>query len=301
MSIGRRAAWWVALLLVLLGALAGCPAVAAPGDPPTGAPLPTIAAGLPSAADPAALATPAGAAAALGARPRAAQASVDPAQLLAATVGDDAPVPTSTAVRLLLFLTGLSFLPAMVIVMTPFVRFVVVFGLLRQALGLQQSPPNQVLVGLSIFLTLMVMEPTFTASWTNGLAPFLDGTMQAGDAMNATLAPLREFMLANTRRADMATMLDIARIASPEKLADIPTSVVTSAYVLSELKTSFVIGVYVFIPFLVIDLIVSSILLGMGMMMLPPVLVSLPLKLMVFVLMDGWGILVRDMVSGIVR
>ncbi len=297
MKLARRVGGWLALILVIVGVFGASPTYAAPNDPV----LPTIAAGLPAASNPAALGTPAGASAALGNRPRTASAAVDPAQLLASAVGDDAPVPTSTAFRLLLFLTGMSFLPAMIVCMTPFVRFVVVFGLLRQALGLQQSPPNQVIVGLSIFLTLMVMEPTFTAAWTNGLAPFLDGTMQAGDAMPATLAPLREFMLANTRRVDMATMLDIARIAAPENLADIPTSVVTSAYVLSELKTSFVIGVYVFVPFLVIDLIVSSILLGMGMMMLPPVLVSLPLKLMIFVLMDGWGILVRDMVAGIAR
>lgn len=282
---------------MLVAGFGGSHAHAAPSDPV----LPTIAAGLPAAANPRALTTPAGASAALGDRPRATASAIDPALLLASAVGDDAPVPTSTAVRLLLFLTGMSFLPAMIVCMTPFVRFVVVFGLLRQALGLQQSPPNQVIVGLSIFLTLMVMDPTFTAAWTNGLAPFLDGTMPAGDAMTATLSPLREFMLANTRRVDMATMLDIARVAAPEDLADIPTSVVTSAYVLSELKTSFVIGVYVFVPFLVIDLIVSSILLGMGMMMLPPVLVSLPLKLMIFVLMDGWGILVRDMVAGIAR
>jgi flagellar biosynthetic protein FliP len=228
-------------------------------------------------------------------------AAPDPGQLLAAAVGEGAPVPTSTAVRLLLFLTGLSFLPAMVIVMTPFVRFVVVFGLLRQALGLQQSPPNQVIVGLSLFLTLMVMEPTFNASWQGGIAPFLDGTMQAGDALGGALGPLREFMLANTRRTDMATMLDIIGMTAPDALSGIPTSVVASAFVLSELKTAFVIGVYVFVPFLVIDLVISSVLLGLGMMMLPPVMVSLPLKLIVFVLMDGWAILVRDMVAGIAR
>lgn len=297
MKVLHRARKWLVILVMLVAGFGGSHAHAAPSDPV----LPTIAAGLPAAANPRALTTPAGASAALGNRPRAAASAIDPALLLASAVGDDAPVPTSTAVRLLLFLTGMSFLPAMIVCMTPFVRFVVVFGLLRQALGLQQSPPNQVIVGLSIFLTLMVMDPTFTAAWTNGLAPFLDGTMPAGDAMTATLSPLREFMLANTRRVDMATMLDIARVAAPDDLADIPTSVVTSAYVLSELKTSFVIGVYVFVPFLVIDLIVSSILLGMGMMMLPPVLVSLPLKLMIFVLMDGWGILVRDMVAGIAR
>jgi flagellar biosynthetic protein FliP len=178
---------------------------------------------------------------------------------------------------------------------------VVVFSLLRQALGVQQSPPNQVLVGLSLFLTLLVMQPVYDKSWVDGLAPFLDGTMQPGDAWNATINPIREFMLANTRRSDMATILDIANMARPESLEQIPTSAVASAYVLSELKTAFIIAVYVFVPFLVIDLVVSSVLLGMGMMMLPPVLVSLPIKLMVFVLMDGWSLLVRDLVAGIVR
>jgi flagellar biosynthetic protein FliP len=287
---GLRCLRALVLLVVLLG-LAPV-ARAAPSDPASGIAPPA-----------AALTTPDGVRRALTPTTVApgSAAAVDPGQLLAAAVGDDAPVPTSTAVRLILFLTGLSFIPALVVVMTPFVRFVVVFSMLRQALGLQQAPPNQVLIGLSLFLTLVVMEPTFTLAWNNGLAPFLDGAMQPGDALDATLAPVREFMLANTRRADMATVLDVARIATPETLADIPTSAVASAYVLSELKTAFIIAVYIFIPFLVIDLVVSSILLGMGMMMMPPVLVSLPLKLMVFVLMDGWALLVRNLVAGIAR
>ncbi len=220
--------------------------------------------------------------------------------LLNQTVGEG-PVPTSTAVRMLLFLTGLSFLPAMILVMTPFIRFVMVFSLMRQALGLNQSPPNQVIVGLSLFLTLLVMQPVFEASWTKGLAPFLDGTAEPAEALDATIAPLRTFMLANTRRDDMATVLESARIPRPPTLDAVPTAAVASAFILSELKTSLIIGIYTLVPFLVIDLVVSSILLGMGMMMLPPVVVSLPFKLMVFVLMDGWGLLVRDVVSGISR
>lgn len=222
------------------------------------------------------------------------------AALLTEAVGEG-PVPTSTAVRMLLFLTGLSFLPAMVLVMTPFVRFVIVFSLLRQALGLNQSPPNQVIVGLSLFLTLLVMQPVFQTSWDQGLAPFLDGTTQPAEALDATTAPLRTFMLANTRRDDMATVLEVAHTGRPDSLEAIPTAAVASAFILSELKTSLVIAIYVFVPFLVIDLVVSSILLGMGMMMLPPVVVSLPFKLMIFVLMDGWSLLVRDLVAGIAR
>jgi flagellar biosynthetic protein FliP len=208
---------------------------------------------------------------------------------------------TSTPVRMILLFTALSFLPAMVICMTPFVRFIVVFSLLRQALGLQQSPPNQVLVGLSLFLTMLVMEPTLLAAWNGGLAPFLDGQMEAGPALEGALAPMREFMLGNTRRTDMATILEIAKMDRPSSLAEIPTSAIVSAFVLSELKTAFIIAVYVFVPFLVIDLVISSILLGMGMMMLPPVLVGMPIKLLVFVLMDGWGLVVRDLAAGVAR
>ena len=221
-------------------------------------------------------------------------------QLLTSAVGEG-PVQTSTAVRMLLFLTGLSFLPAMILAMTPFIRFVMVFSLLRQALGLNQSPPNQIIVGLSLFLTLLVMQPVFQTSWDQGLAPFLDGKTEPAEALDATVAPLRGFMLANTRRDDMATVLEVARIERPSTLAGLPTAAVASAFILSELKTSLIIGIYTLVPFLVIDLVVSSVLLGMGMMMLPPVVVSLPFKLMVFVLMDGWGLLVRDVVSGISR
>lgn len=223
-----------------------------------------------------------------------------PAGQLIQAVGEG-PLPTSTAVRMLLFLTGLSFLPAMLLAMTPFVRFVMVFSLMRQALGLNQSPPNQVIVGLSLFLTLLVMQPVFEASWNQGLSPFLDGTTEPAEALEASVDPFRSFMLANTRRDDMATVLEAARIPRPDSLEALPTSAVASAFMLSELKTSLIIGIYTLLPFLVIDLVVSSILLGMGMMMLPPVLVSLPFKLMIFVLMDGWGLLVRDVVSGIAR
>ncbi len=226
--------------------------------------------------------------------------AADPAALITAALGEGG-VDTSTSVRLLLFLTGLSFIPAMVVVMTPFVRFVIVFSLLRQALGLAQSPPNQVVVGLSIFLSMLVMDPVLEQSWALGLGPFLDGKLEPGAALTATLDPFRSFMLANTRRDDMAAILDVARLARPESLADIPFSAVASAFVLSELKTAFIVAIYVYVPFLVIDLVVSSILLGLGMMMLPPVMVSLPFKLLVFVLMDGWTLLVRDLVAGVAR
>lgn len=209
--------------------------------------------------------------------------------------------PASSAVRLLLMLTGMSFLPAMLVVMTPFVRFVVVFSMLRQALGLQQSPPNQVIIGLSLFLSLMVMQPTLDVSWAAGVEPYLAGTMAAPEALEAALEPLRTFMLNNTRKSDMAVVLDLGHLAAPSSLSEIPTSAIVSAFVLSELKTAFITSVYVFVPFLVIDLVVSSVLVGMGMMMLPPVVVSLPFKLIIFVLMDGWALLVRDLAAGVVQ
>lgn len=258
--------------------------------------MPLLLLALPALAQPDAVAALAEAAPAVTVGP----AGADPAALLTAALGEG-PVGASTAVRLLLFLTGLSFLPAMVVVMTPFVRFVVVFALLRQALGLTQSPPNQVIVGLSLFLSILVLDPVIAEAWTNGLSPFLDGTLAPGPALEATLAPFRGYMLANTRREDMALLLEVGGIARPETLADIPFSAVASAFILSELQTAFVIAIYVYVPFLVIDLVVSSVLLGMGMMMLPPVMVSLPFKLLVFVLMDGWALLVRDLVAGVAR
>jgi len=225
----------------------------------------------------------------------------DATQVVADLVGDDPSAGMSTSVRLLLFLTGLTFLPALIVVMTPFVRFVVVLSLLRQALGLQQSPPNQVIIGVSLILTMLVMQPVLQESWAMGVGPFMDGQMELSPAIDAVMEPWREFMLANTRRAEMAAILDIAQIERPETLEEIPTTAVISSYVLSELGTAFVIAVYVFIPFLVVDIIVSSILLGMGMMMLPPPLVSLPFKLLVFVLMDGWVLLIQDLAGGIAR
>jgi flagellar biosynthetic protein FliP len=226
----------------------------------------------------------------------------DPTNPLIASVAEGVhDTPVSTAVRLLLTLTAMSFLPGMLLVMTPFVRFVVVLSMLRQALGMNQSPPNQVIVGLSLFLSLLVMEPSLTLSYHQGMQPFLEGTMSTTDAWTHTIAPLRDFMLANTRKADMMTMLQIANMPRPESLSELSTALVTSAFVLSELKTAMVISVYVFVPFLVIDLVTSSVLMGLGMMMLPPTTISLPFKLMVFVLTDGWGLLVRDMVQGIAR
>lgn len=206
---------------------------------------------------------------------------------------------TDASVRLVLLLTALSLLPGLLLAMTPFTRFVIVFSLLRQALGLQQSPPNQILVGLSLALTLLVMQPTLQTAWDDGVQPYMQGESTSIEAYHATMAPLRVFMLRNVARDDLATAMRLSRMPRPESLDDIPTPVVVTGFVLSELRTAFVIAVKVYVPFLVVDLVVASTLLGMGMMMLPPVVISLPFKLMVFVLMDGWGLLVTGMAAGI--
>lgn len=203
-------------------------------------------------------------------------------------------VPVASTVKLLVILTGLTFVPAMMIVMTPFTRFIIVFSLLRQALGLQQSPPNQVLIGLAMFLSLLVMGPTLTEVQATALDPFLAGEMETMTALETAMQPMRRFMLANTRQTDLAAVFEMAQLAPPETLDEIPSTAVICAFVLSELTTAFIIAFKIYIPFLVVDIVVANVLLGMGMMVLPPVIISLPFKLMLFVLMDGWNLLVRS-------
>jgi len=207
-------------------------------------------------------------------------------------------MPVATTVRLVVIMTALTFLPAVLLVMTPFTRFIIVFALMRQALGLQQSPPNQVLIGLALFLSMMIMGPTFEGVKDNAIDPFLAGEMETGDAIGTAMEPMREFMFHHTRKTDLGAVMEMGHVERPENLDDLPTPVVVSAFILSELKTAFVIGVKVYMPFLVIDVIVANVLLGMGMMVLPPVIISLPFKLMLFVLMDGWTLLVRSMAAG---
>jgi flagellar biosynthetic protein FliP len=216
------------------------------------------------------------------------------ADAMAETVSGD---EVSASVRLVMIFTAMSFLPAMLLVMTPFTRFVIVFSLLRQALGLQSSPPNQVLIGLSLFLSAMVMGPTLDQVYDEAVQPYISGELETVDAVDTAMAPMRHFMLGNMHREDLVTAQKIARLPKPASLDDIPTRVVVSAFILSELKTAFVIAIKVYVPFLVVDIVVASVLLGMGMMVLPPVIISLPFKLMLFVLMDGWGLLVTSMVS----
>lgn len=229
------------------------------------------------------------AASALAAEPATADVVQPALQQLAVEAADP---QVSSAVRWIVMLTSMSVLPGVVLLMTPFTRFVIVFSLLRQALGLQQSPPNQVIIGLSLLLSITVMQPTLSEVNTRSVQPYVAGSLDTAQAYDEAMDPLRTWMFAHIQRESLETSIRIARIGRPETLDELPATVVITAYVLSELETAFVTAVKVYIPFLVVDLVVASILLGMGMMMLPPVVISLPFKLMLFVLMDGWSLLV---------
>jgi flagellar biosynthetic protein FliP len=203
----------------------------------------------------------------------------------------------SLSIQVLLLMTVLTLLPAVLLSMTSFTRIVIVLAILRQALGTAQSPPNQVLIGLSLFLSFFVMAPVLDQTWQRGVAPYLAGEVELQQGLTAGVAPLREFMLAQTRQTDLALFARLAgdaRIAAPEEL---PLRLLVPAFVTSELKTAFQIGFLIFIPFVVIDLVVASVLMSMGMMMLSPMLISLPFKLMLFVLVDGWALLVETLAA----
>jgi flagellar biosynthesis protein FliP len=204
----------------------------------------------------------------------------------------------SMPVQTLLFLTLISFLPAMLLMMTSFTRIVIVLSLLRMALGTQASPPNQVVIGLALFLTLFVMGPTFDRIHDQAYVPYSEQKISLDQAISAGSAPLREFMLKHTRETDLTLFARIGRAdASAQSAAQLPMRIVIPAFITSELKTAFQIGFMVFIPFLIIDMVVASVLMSMGMMMLSPVLVSLPFKLMLFVLADGWNLLIGSLVA----
>ena len=196
----------------------------------------------------------------------------------------------SVSLQILAMMTALSFIPAAVIMMTSFTRIIIVLSILRQALGLQQSPSNQVLVGITLFLSFFIMSPVFDRINTNALQPYLNEKVTSMQAFEQAKLPMQQFMLAQTRVTDIDTFMRIAKVEanSPE---EVPFRVLIPAFVTSELKTAFQIGFMVFIPFLIIDLVVASILMAMGMMMLSPMIVSLPFKLMLFVLVDGWGLI----------
>ncbi|MBS0333183.1 MAG: flagellar type III secretion system pore protein FliP [Proteobacteria bacterium] len=204
---------------------------------------------------------------------------------------------TERVVQLVGLMTVLSLAPSIVIMTTGFVRIVVVLGLLRQALGLQQSPPNSVVISLALFLTAIVMGPTFTKAYNDGIKPLMDQKMELAQAFDASSAPVKTFMLQQVDRDDLALFINLSRIPKPQSAQATPLQVVTPAFMISELKRAFEIGFLLFIPFLVIDLVVASVLMSMGMMMLPPSVVSLPFKLIFFVLVDGWRLVAGSLVQ----
>jgi flagellar biosynthetic protein FliP len=207
------------------------------------------------------------------------------------------PSDVVNAVKIVLMMTVLTLAPAIMIMMTGFTRIIIVLSFLRQALGSPQMPPNQLVVGLALFLTFFVMRPAFDDINSKALRPYLAGTINQDRALDEALSPLRKFMFNQTRDSDLALFVRLAKAEKPKTLADVPTTVLVPAFVISELKTAFQIGFIIYLPFLVIDMVIASVLMAMGMMMLPPVVISLPFKIMLFVLVDGWTLLIGSMVQ----
>ncbi|CAI2717978.1 flagellar type III secretion system pore protein FliP [Nitrospina watsonii] len=207
------------------------------------------------------------------------------------------PEAMSTALQILALLTILTLAPSILILMTSFSRIVIVLSFLRQAMGTQQTPPTQVLVGLALFLTFFVMSPVLTQVNSEALQPYLNEEISQSEALQRAQAPIKGFMLRQTRNKDLDLFLNISQDERPETAEEVSMAVVVPAFVISELKTAFQIGFLIYIPFLILDMVVASILLSMGMMMLPPVLISLPFKLMLFVLVDGWHLTVGSLVK----
>ncbi len=221
------------------------------------------------------------------------------AQAMPAVTSAPAPgggVQWSLSIQTLLLLTSLTFLPALILMMTSFTRIIIVFSLLRHALGTQTSPPNQVLVGLALFLTFFIMAPVGDRIYADAYLPLTENKIGFQQALEKGAVPLRAFMLKQVREADLVTFTKIAKQAPPAKADEIPMRILIPAFVTSELKTAFQIGFIIFIPFLIIDMIVASVLMSMGMMMMSPVIVALPFKIMLFVLVDGWNLLIGSLV-----
>ena len=203
----------------------------------------------------------------------------------------------SFPLQILLLMTGLTVLPSLVLGMTSFTRIIIVMSILRQALGTQQTPPNQVLIAISLFLTFFIMAPTFNKVYDNAALPYMEKTMPANIALETASAEMKVFMVKNTRKSDLIMFTELAGLQKFDEVSDIPFRIALPAFMTSELKTAFQIGFLLFLPFLVIDMVISSILMSLGMMMLSPMLVALPFKLLLFVLVDGWSMTVGSLVS----
>ncbi|CAM3739144.1 flagellar type III secretion system pore protein FliP [Mesobacillus thioparans] len=207
------------------------------------------------------------------------------------------PESVSTSVKLMLLLTVLSIAPGILILMTSFTRIIIVLSFVRTALATQQMPPNQVLVGLAMFLSFFIMAPTFQEVNEQALTPLFNDEINLEQAYDRASIPFKEFMSAHTRQKDLALFLQYAKADTPESVQDIPLTALVPAFAISEIKTAFQIGFMIFIPFLVIDMVVASVLMSMGMMMLPPVMISLPFKILLFVMVDGWYLVVKSLLQ----
>jgi flagellar biosynthetic protein FliP len=203
------------------------------------------------------------------------------------------------AVKILVGLTVLSLAPALLVSVTSFVRIIIVLSMLRHAFGMQETPPNTVLVSLALFLTLFAMAPVFEQANNEGLQPYLDGKLATQEALTRTFRPLRGFMIRQTREQDLALMVDLSKARMPQSVEEVGTVQLVPAFMLTELRSAFQIGFVIFLPFLLIDLIVSSILMSLGMMMVPPATISLPMKILMFVLIDGWNLVVKAVLGTI--
>ncbi len=223
---------------------------------------------------------------------------VDPIPTVNLTLSaPDTPQQLVTSLNLLVVLTILVLAPSIVFVSTSFLRLIVVFSFLRQALGTQQMPPNQILVTLALILTFFIMEPVATKSYEIAIKPYLEQKIGYQEAFDKGVKPFKEFMIRNTREKDLALFFRIRKLENPKNIDEVPLTVALPAFMISELKTAFQIGFLLYLPFLVIDMVVASVLMSMGMMMLPPVMISLPFKLLIFVMVDGWNLLVGSLVS----
>jgi flagellar biosynthetic protein FliP len=206
-------------------------------------------------------------------------------------------VDSGNAVQILILLAGVTLVPALLFTVTGFTRILIVLGFIRSGLGTPAAPPNQVLVGIALFLTIFVMAPTFNQIKDTAFEPLQKGEISQTQALKRAEAPLRTFMFKQTRTKDLALFAKLGKLESPKTRADIPTYVLIPAFIISELKTAFQIGFMIFLPFLIIDLVVSSVLMSMGMMMLPPIFISLPFKILLFVLVDGWSLVTQSLVQ----
>ncbi len=207
------------------------------------------------------------------------------------------PTDLSTTLQVVLMLTVLSLAPSLLIMVTSFIRIAIVLSFLRHAMGANQMPPNQLLVGLALILTFFIMSPVANQAYDEGVQPYLDEQISGEEAFDKASAPFKQFMLAQTREQDLALFVEIAGLESPDTAEDVPLHVLVPGFVISELRTAFQIAFVIFIPFLVIDMVVASVLMSMGMMMLPPIIVSLPFKILLFVLVDGWYLLIKSLVA----